>query len=74
MGCSRMDEVLHTEVDDGVALVVLNRPAQRNALNSLLLAGLPAALESFDARDDVARPIARTGTPRHMRRSSTWTT
>ncbi len=48
-----MDEVLHTEVDEGVAFVVLNRPAKRNALNNLLIAGLRAALESLEARDDV---------------------
>ena len=48
-----MDEVLHTEIDDGVGLVVMNRPGQRNALNTLLGAGLRAALESLEARDDV---------------------
>jgi len=48
-----MDEVLHVEVNDGVALVVLNRPDKRNALNGLLRAGLRASLESLDARDDV---------------------
>lgn len=55
-----MDDVLHIEVDDGVALVVLNRPEQRNALNSLLLGGLRASLQSLEDRADV-RAIVLTG-------------
>lgn len=55
-----MDDVLHTQVDDEVALVVMNRPDSRNALNSLLLGGLRATLASLDARDDV-RAIVLTG-------------
>jgi enoyl-CoA hydratase len=55
-----MDDVLHTEVDEGVALVVMNRPERRNALNSLLLGGLRATLQALDDRDDV-RAIVLTG-------------
>lgn len=55
-----MDDVLHTEVDDGVALVVMNRPGSRNALNSLLLGGLRASLHALDEREDV-RAIVLTG-------------
>ena len=56
-----MDDVLHIEVDDaGVALVVLNRPAARNALNSLLLGGLRASLQTLEEREDV-RAIVLTG-------------
>ncbi len=55
-----MDEVLHIEVDDAVALVVMNRPESRNALNSLLLGGLRASLRSLDEREDV-RAIVLTG-------------
>ncbi|MEZ5165401.1 MAG: hypothetical protein R2695_02540 [Acidimicrobiales bacterium] len=43
-----MDDVLHTEVDGEVALVVLNRPARRNALNPLLVGGLRATLKALD--------------------------
>ncbi|MDW3217266.1 MAG: enoyl-CoA hydratase [Acidimicrobiales bacterium] len=55
-----MDDVLHSEVADEVALVVMNRPESRNALNSLLLGGLRATLSSLDARADV-RAIVLTG-------------
>ena len=55
-----MDDVLHIEVADDVALVVMNRPDSRNALNSLLLGGLRASLASLDDRDDV-RAIVLTG-------------
>ena len=48
-----MEEVLHTEVDDGVAHVVMTRPPKRNPLNGLLLAGLKSALAGLDKRDDV---------------------
>lgn len=55
-----MDDVLHTDVDGEVALVVMNRPESRNALNSLLLGGLRATLASLDARADI-RAIVLTG-------------
>lgn len=55
-----MDEVLHVEVDDGVALVVLNRPHVRNALNALLIGGLRSTMAALEARDDV-RAIVLTG-------------
>ena len=52
--------MLHIEVEDEVALVVMNRPASRNALNSLLLGGLRATLQSLDQRADL-RAIVLTG-------------
>ncbi|MFT5200884.1 MAG: enoyl-CoA hydratase [Candidatus Aldehydirespiratoraceae bacterium] len=55
-----MDDVLHIEVADEVALVVMNRPKSRNALNSALLGGLRASLQALDERDDV-RAIVLTG-------------
>ena len=48
------DDVILTEVSDGVAVVTLNRPEARNALNPALTAALPAAIAACDARDDVA--------------------
>jgi enoyl-CoA hydratase len=47
------DEVILVDVAEGVAVVTLNRPESRNALNPALTAALPAAIESCDARDDV---------------------
>ena len=47
------DDVILVEVDDGVAVVTLNRPEARNALNPALTAALPEAIAACDARDDV---------------------
>ncbi len=55
-----MDDVLHVEVDDPIATVVLNRPEVRNALNALLIGGLRETMASLEARDDV-RVIILTG-------------
>ena len=46
-------DVILTEVSDRVAVVTLNRPEARNALNPELSAALPAAIAACDARDDV---------------------
>jgi enoyl-CoA hydratase len=48
-----MTDVILTEVADRVAVVTLNRPEARNALNPELNAALPAAIAACDARDDV---------------------
>ena len=48
-----MGDVILTEVADRVAVVTLNRPEARNALNPELNAALPAAIAACDARDDV---------------------
>lgn len=47
------DEVL-TEVTDAVALITLNRPEARNALNRAAREGLKAAFLAAEADDDVA--------------------
>ncbi len=47
------DDVVLVEVADRVAVVTLNRPEARNALNPALTAALPDAIASCDARDDV---------------------
>ncbi|HYB71044.1 MAG TPA: enoyl-CoA hydratase-related protein [Candidatus Bathyarchaeia archaeon] len=46
------DEVL-VVVDGGIATVTLNRPDQRNAMNTALLQGLRAAFDQLDGRTDV---------------------
>ena len=56
------DEVL-TSVADGVAGVTLNRPAQRNAMNRGLLAGLRATFDDLDARKDVRVVVVRGAGP-----------
>ncbi|HWN14735.1 MAG TPA: enoyl-CoA hydratase-related protein, partial [Candidatus Dormibacteraeota bacterium] len=46
------DEVL-VAVEAGIATVTLNRPDQRNAMNTALLQGLRSAIDSLDERRDV---------------------
>ncbi|MEV4320352.1 crotonase/enoyl-CoA hydratase family protein [Actinocrispum sp. NPDC049592] len=55
------DPAVLTEIRDGVGVVTLNRPEVRNAVNSAIAVGVAAAMDHFDARDDV-RVIVITGT------------
>ena len=43
-----------TEVTDGVGVLTLNRPEAKNAVDLATTEALAAALDDFDARDDVA--------------------
>ena len=55
------DPVILTDVDaDGVALVTLNRPDSRNALNAELRTSVPKVLAELDA-DDAVRVMILTG-------------
>ena len=56
------DEIL-TTVADGIATVTMNRPAQRNAMNSALLTGLRAAFDDLDRRRDVRVVLVRGAGP-----------
>jgi enoyl-CoA hydratase len=53
------DEVL-TEVSDGVAVITINRPEARNAVNGAVARGIAAAIEEFDASKD-AQVLILTG-------------
>lgn len=46
------DEVL-TEVSDGIAVITINRPEARNAVNAAVATGIAAAMDEFEQRDDV---------------------
>ena len=46
-------DVIRVEVADRVAVVTLDRPAQRNALNRALQRRIPQAIEALDADDEV---------------------
>jgi enoyl-CoA hydratase/carnithine racemase len=46
------DEIL-LSVDGGIATVTMNRPDQRNAMNTALLQGLRATFDALDGRRDV---------------------
>jgi enoyl-CoA hydratase/carnithine racemase len=47
------DEAVLRDVADRVAVITINRPDQRNALNRAVRKALPAAIRELDARDDV---------------------
>ena len=53
------DDVL-TEVADGIAVITVNRPGARNAVNGAVARGIAAAIEEFDERRDV-RVLILTG-------------
>lgn len=46
------EEVLVTH-DDGIVVITINRPAQRNAVNRAVSYGVCAAVDELDARDDL---------------------
>ena len=64
------DDVLLIEVSDRVAVVTLNRPESRNALNPALTAALPEAIAACDTRDDVDAIVLTVQTPRSARVST----
>ena len=47
------DEAVLTEADDGVLLITLNRPDQRNAVNAAIANGVAEALDRLDDDDDL---------------------
>ena len=47
------EAVVQCAVDGQVALVTINRPQARNAVNEAVAAGMAAALDDLDARPDV---------------------
>jgi enoyl-CoA hydratase len=55
-----MSEEVLTEASDGVAVITINRPEARNAVNGAVARGIAAALDEFDADKDV-RVLILTG-------------
>ncbi|MEV6862652.1 crotonase/enoyl-CoA hydratase family protein [Streptosporangium subroseum] len=49
-----MPEEVLVEVDDGVAVITINRPRARNAVNGAVARGIAAALDELEERKDVA--------------------
>jgi enoyl-CoA hydratase len=47
------DEAILTERRDGVLVVTINRPEQRNAVNGAVATGMAAALDELDSDDDL---------------------
>ncbi len=58
-----MTETLLFEVEDGIATLTMNRPEKLNAFTNEMLAGLVAALDDCDEREDV-RVVILTGAGR----------
>src|SRR5258708_23194710 len=52
-GGARMSDAIRTELTDGVAVITINRPEARNAINGDVARGIAAAVEDFDSRPDV---------------------
>ena len=55
-----MSDSLLLEIDDGIALITLNRPDKLNALNFALIDRLMAALDAIET-DDGVRAVILTG-------------
>jgi enoyl-CoA hydratase len=55
-----MSEEVLTEASDGVAVITINRPEARNAVNGAVARGIAAALDELDANKDV-RVLILTG-------------
>jgi len=55
-----MSEPVLTEVSDGIAVITINRPEARNAVNGAVARGLAAAIDELEANDDV-RVLILTG-------------
>jgi enoyl-CoA hydratase len=49
-----MPDAIHTEVAQGVAVITIDRPQARNAVNGEVARGIAAAVEEFDGRSDVS--------------------
>jgi len=48
-----MSDVVHAEVSDGIAVITIDRPEARNAVNGEVARGIAAATDEFDGRADV---------------------
>jgi len=55
-----MTDAILTEVSDGIAVITINRPEARNAVNGAVARGIAAAVAEFDASGDV-RVLVLTG-------------
>jgi enoyl-CoA hydratase len=55
-----MSEAVLTEVSDGIAVITINRPEARNAVNGDVARGIAAAIDELESRPDV-RVLILTG-------------
>src|SRR5260221_7836560 len=54
-----MSDAIRTAVTDGVAVITINRPEARNAVNGEVARGIAAAVEEFDGRKDISGLVLR---------------
>src|SRR5712691_555025 len=59
-GGASMSDAIRTEVADGVAVITIDRPQARNAVNGEVARAMAAAIEEFDGRADI-RVLVLTG-------------
>jgi enoyl-CoA hydratase len=52
-----MADAVSVEVDGGIAVITINRPEARNAVNEAVASGVAAAIDELDARPDVAAMV-----------------
>ena len=52
-----MPDAVMVEVDVGVAVITINRPQARNAVNEAVASGIAQAIDELDPRPDVAAMV-----------------
>ncbi len=52
-----MPDAVTVEVDGGIAVITINRPQARNAVNEAVASGIAAAFDELDPRPDVAAMV-----------------
>ncbi|HKA99126.1 MAG TPA: crotonase/enoyl-CoA hydratase family protein [Streptosporangiaceae bacterium] len=52
-----MPDAVMVEVDGGIAVITINRPQARNAVNEAVASGIAAAIDELDPRPDVAAMV-----------------
>src|SRR5260370_28090791 len=60
MSEAAMADAVVTDVTDGTAVITINRPEARNAINGEVARGIAAAIDELEARSDV-RVLVLTG-------------
>jgi enoyl-CoA hydratase len=57
VGGAKMPDAVTVEVGGGVAVLTINRPQARNAVNEAVASGIAAAIDELDPRPDVAAMV-----------------
>src|SRR5256885_2988350 len=57
VGGAKMPDAVTVEVSGGVAVLTINRPQARNAINEAAASGIAAAIDELDPRPDVAAMV-----------------